>query len=136
MAQDRWRQSMTSDTLISEHRQSYLTAWQQGLPLPNLFLEWGIASEGNSRASPHFSQAFYCGTTMPRVACVALDMGAQRTAKYASAPKPSRALSPRTLVVPRYESCEKCGLVGEKTFANDRGVNAERWDSAQSTKAG
>ncbi len=26
-------------------------------------------------------------------------------------------------------------LVGEKTFENDRGGNAERWDSAESTKA-
>ena len=42
-------------------------------------LKCGVAIEGNSRASPHFSQAFYCGTTMPHVACVALDLGAQRT---------------------------------------------------------
>ena len=50
-------------------------------------------------ASPHFSQVFYCGTAMPRVDCVALDLGAQRTAKYASAPKASFALSPLTLAV-------------------------------------
>ena len=41
---------------------------------------------------------------MPRVAFVALDLGAQRTAKYAPAPKPSCALSPRTLTAPRYET--------------------------------
>ena len=60
--------------------------------------------------NPHFSQAFYCGTTMPRVACVALDLGAQRTASTLPRPILPCALSPRTLVVPRYESCEKCGL--------------------------
>ena len=31
-------------------------------------------------ANPDFSQAFYGGTTTPRVACVTLDLGVQRTA--------------------------------------------------------
>ena len=36
--------------------------------------------------SLHFSQAFYCGTTMPRVACVVLDLGAQHTASMLPRP--------------------------------------------------
>ena len=49
---------------------------------------------------------------MPRVDCVALDLGAQRNAS--TLPRPNLlapCLSPRTLVVPRYEIREKCGLV-------------------------
>ena len=30
---------------------------------------------------PDFSQAFYCGATMPRIDCVALGLDAQRTAQ-------------------------------------------------------
>ena len=37
--------------------------------------------------SQHFSQAFYCGTAMPRVDCVALGLGAQRTAS--TLPRPN-----------------------------------------------
>ena len=35
---------------------------------------------GEEAASPDFSQGFYCGTAMPCIDCVALDLGAQRTA--------------------------------------------------------
>ena len=41
---------------------------------------------------------------MPRIAYAVLDLGTQHTAS-ASAPKPSRAVSSRTLVVPHQESC-------------------------------
>ena len=37
--------------------------------------------------SPNFSPAFYCGTAMPRIDCVALDLGAQRIASTLAHPR-------------------------------------------------
>ena len=70
----------------------------------------GVTIFSDGMTSPHFSPAFYCGTALLRIDCVALDLGAQRTASTLARPNLRAPCHYAPLWCLATKSGEKCGL--------------------------